>query len=652
MKRLLSRFPMSAGLILLLQFNTYATAEAGSSQWPVGTNVCQGNWKYKEYDSCESTAHGDDSNRPIYETNGEKCGYTQKEATCAYGNQVSRVVDTAYERNARNDSGYSAEEIAQLCLAKTQTINLEPNGQEWVEPGNISAIRADQGQECRSRDWKKKCQKWTKVLNLQCRIVVSRKIVGPSGSACGYVNDQPRNCVVGYQKVAKRSASCSTFKELTSPINTDATSLKADSWRFDFACSTADELADDTRSNFEHKYSKLLSLLESNIGTQEEEPLKGNLARLAQQAHATEAEKANIEKIVKKSSENLTKAEGVYFSANKDCASTSSGADFFFCTSKRITLDLGDAQKYSDLVNYTSMKFKFNYTFKCPVKRGNVSVNAHFNNTSIMLSPNADGVQQYIELPYSPKDGNLTIDFNTDPDSIVGNDCSFAAKSLDINIDTTLLAITLKKQISHFNELIDTRSSLGNAKQLPAKFSAIKSLKSQISNQMLDDILSCRTVAEKAGKVVEETCPLIDDHAKYCASSPVSDIPELQILLDKLRNNSCLLSDVDSALPASSPCFADSAVECITEVTKIEETINHSIQKNWLELSSIKKYLESHLAKLGERTTSASQILNILLNDLQESLESSTATVHTISAEQPNDIRPMLETKPSTRDKL
>ncbi|MBC7532846.1 MAG: hypothetical protein H7318_14835 [Oligoflexus sp.] len=611
-------------LYLIFVLTSFASVEghAQTSQWPAGINVCQGSWKYNEYNSCENEAHGPDQSRPIYSTGGA-CGYESKASTCFNGDEFSRVVDTPIEEIRRNDTGWETAEVQNICNSKSPGIAV--NSQEHIAAITIGFT--GQGQECRKRDWKKKCQAWTKKLNLSCHFVVNTKVNRPNAAACGTEVDlsRPVTCQTGLSNIIKHSASCGSFQELTAPRGLDATGLKAEDWRFGFTCPTGDDLIDGTLPDVKNKYSILLNLLAKAQGTEDETAIKSNLKSLAsiRADLLDDVEKENISRITNQTTVSANIELGTYFDANSDCASKADGSNWY-CNAKKVNLGLDKAIYFNDLINYTSLKLKFAYVFQCKASRGSLNVKANLNTTSLRLTPTSNEEEQYLEVAFNSKDSLSTLEFNPSDGFSSNPGCFFKSTRVEIDLDENLLKATLQSQIQQFNQLQSTKSKLNSAKQLPEKYSSIQTLKDDMANRILDTSMACRTVANSLNKDVDATCPVIENFAEYCKRKMEPSTPELQSILDKMHNDSCLLSDVEAALPAASPCLTDSSRQCLEEVNQVVESVEQAMIKSNVEFRKISDALKFEMQRVKPLSDEAYEKVRRIKEDIDQILLNSS----------------------------
>lgn len=599
-------------LLLLLVPSTVSLAQ--SSQWPAGVNVCQGSWKYNEYDSCESPDHGPDNNRPIY-TSGGSCGYGRKSATCWHGDEFSRVVDTPIVKIERNDTGWNTPEVQAICNSQSTAVGFNP--QERM--AGITIGHVNQGERCRSRDWKKKCQKWTKELYYSCHYVINTKVNRPNPDACGTEVDlgQPISCVTGYANIAKRSASCQSSKVLTAPPMTDATALKAENWRFGFSCPTGDDLTDGTIPDARQKYSTLLDLLATAKNTADEDPIVKNLERLlgTRESLLDESQKQNIKKIVDRSPLAQEVSLGAAFDSNTDCATKNDGSGWY-CKSKKVSLGLKNTNHLHDLVNFTAITYRLGYVFQCAARSGSISVKSTLNSNAVQLSSNSDGSEQVLVVPFNPKDGLASLDFTPDANFSPEGNCVFKVTINEIDVDENLLKNSVQAQLFHYGKMKETANKLESAQQLPEKYSTIGNLKEDLNTKFAEGVFSCRTVSSTIGKKSEEICPEIESAKAFCDQKPNLVEPEIQMILDGLKGNSCLLKNLEAALPSTSPCLNNSNVQCLNEVSQAADSLGQALSKIKSDLQKVSGALSQEMTRIEKASVDAFENLKRIKNDI------------------------------------
>ena len=270
----------------------------------------------------------------------------------------------------RNDTGWDTPEVQALCNAQSTTIGL--NGQERM--AGITIGHVNQGEECRQREKSpnaKKCRKWTKKLYYSCHFVINTKVNGPNADACdGYETDteKPIYNPQTFANANKRSSSCGTSQPVTAPPMTDATPLKAESWRFGFSCSTGDDLADGTIPDARQKYSTLLDLLVAAKNTADEATIVKNLELLlsTRESHLENDQKLNIKKILDKNPMSQEVSIGTVFDSREDCAVKNDGSGWY-CKTKKVSLGLKNTNHLHDLMNFTAITYRLGYVFQCSV---------------------------------------------------------------------------------------------------------------------------------------------------------------------------------------------------------------------------------------------------------------------------------------------
>ncbi|RYZ54781.1 MAG: hypothetical protein EOP07_15395 [Proteobacteria bacterium] len=603
-------------LSLLLLFVTTNVSFAQTSQWPAGGNVCQGSWKYNEYDSCESPDHGPDQNRPLPLT---LAGYGTKPKSCFHGDHFSRVVDTPIVEIRRNDTGWDTPEVQAICNAQSTTVGF--NAQERI--AGITIGHVNQGEECRQREKfpnAKKCRKWTKKLYYSCHFVINKKEFGENANECGGFETDTNKPLYNPQTFAntnKRSSSCGSSQLVTAPSMTDATALKTESWRFGFACSTGDDLADGTIPDARQKYSSLLDLLVASKNTAEEAIIIKNLQLLmsTRESLLEDSQKINIKKIA---DQNLVSQEvsiGTVFDSNEDCAVKNDGSGWY-CKTKKVSLGLKNTNHLHDLANFTAISYRLGYVFQCSARSGSVSVKSTLNSNAVQLSSNTDGSEQLLVVPFNPKDGLASLDFTPDANFAPEPNCIFKVTINEIDVDENLLKNSVQAQLFHYGKMKETANKLQSAQQLPEKYSTIGKLKEDLETKFVEGVFSCRSVSSTLGKKPEEVCPEIESSKAFCEQKPNLVEPELQMILDGLKGNSCLLKDLEAALPSSSPCLSNGNVQCLNEVSQAADSLGQALEKIRSDLQKVSGALSQEMTRVEKTSVDAFENLKRIKNDI------------------------------------
>jgi hypothetical protein len=262
---MIRNFRQTLGFFGLITFASSSQAlYAGEAlQWPAGPNVCQGIWSYSEYQSCEDATHGQDLNRPIVGIDGERCGYEKMQNSCWHGREYEGSFDMPEETIKRLDYPYTAEDKQAFCDSKARALPLADH--QLLGPVSVAASRqiwdcgVPEGSlgHCFNRRW---------IANITCRITIDHQIFGPSDSCGGYVDDtsRPKSCIVGYSNTNKKSPACASTS-LTTGRGTDASALMNENWRYNFSCSTGDDLPADNEDQVQNEHSLQQPGLGSNF---------------------------------------------------------------------------------------------------------------------------------------------------------------------------------------------------------------------------------------------------------------------------------------------------------------------------------------------------------------------------------------------------
>jgi hypothetical protein len=314
--------------LLACLISAHALHASEAMQWPAGPNVCQGTWSYSEYQSCEDASHGPDTNRPIVGTDGERCGYEKTQNSCWHGREYEGYFDMEQEKLPPRPRPYSDADLQSYCDNKARALPMA--GHQLLGP--VSVLPTYRGLAC--PDGSSSCQPLMFGAIIQCRIVIDHQIFGQSDECGAYIDDQarPKTCVVGYPNISKRSAACPT-SNLTTGRGTDASSLMNVNWRYNFSCSTGDDLPAETGEQVQKKYAFLVNRIQQTLdaGSPDFAPLLNGLAALLEKRSSS----LNVDQIayatkVTNSEIKLSKiADGVAFDVASECVSAGSDRSRF-----------------------------------------------------------------------------------------------------------------------------------------------------------------------------------------------------------------------------------------------------------------------------------------------------------------------------------
>ena len=554
MKQTGTKLRQTLALCSLISAYTAHAADSTSLQWPSGRNICTGAWSYFEVQECEHPDHGQDTSRPINETNGSRCGYEQKTASCWYGFNTLRTIETGIHSFDRDHDEYQADELREFCHSQIPAQSL--NEREVISAWDFEKV--DGHGECIGTKWFR-CDKWKIFVDIKCHYTVSGPIFGQHES-CGQIDDtsRPRTCAVGYHYNLKRSAQCPSLRRETTR-GFDRSSLAGDPALTDFSCSTADHLPAERPEHAQAKLAfitqKLWSLPSS--GHPDWPVLIQALKTLvsARSDMLSEKERSLANQLVDSSSRSVHNMnisnfgsgnQDPIFSTAKDCIELYSENIFRGCRNKLINLKIGQIDALRKLGTYANLSLKISYDNGCKVNTDDLKVRLITDATNQLLAPTDSGSVQWTQLVFNPSSQDPTITIDVNPAAKISSSCTIAVEHAEVILDVKLLEQYTDLLLSKL-ELINMAKSQLFVPSVGASVSDIvQKLDSQFSTVMTRHQFDCNEQAKAAGITVPAICQVSDDYSSICALNTVavSGIPTS--LIEKIHDDACMLSDLRS----------------------------------------------------------------------------------------------------------
>lgn len=568
--------------------------KASGAQWPAGMNVCEGTWSYSEYDSCEHSSHGLDTNNPIIaESDGAKCGYEQMPNSCWHGRETrpNSFVDTPSERLTSIDRPWRDTDFKSHCDRKASALALQP-GQLL---GTVSVLSAQiRGKVCTDFEGRD-CMIWQHRADVQCRINIDYQTFGPSDACGAYVDNplRPKSCTIGYRNINKRSSACSS-RSLTTGRKTDASSLMTESWRYGFACSTGDDMPVSTRAEVQKKYAFYTKRIQELDGpTNPDFPLliKGLETLVKEKSIDLDASQlAYAEKVVSSEIRSSKITSGTAFHAEADCVAYSPGRSRF-CPSKRLLFDFGDITHLFQITPYTSLAHKLKYTFACSIDNKALTVRLIEGDDVYSLAPTFDGTLQSTSVLFKSGSRPPQIELLADRSALFPDTCRLDIVASSLDLDPTLLLSSSNVLMSKIKLLANFKTQLDSAAQLPTMYNTVQTLKSRLDDQIFEDAFKCQDLAGTLGRDADSLCPLDETPEQRCLNPRPAESGELGVIMDRLHQNSCLYSELEKGLPTTVSCNQETNGSfCLAGVKKVAELAEREYQKS---LGSAKRLVDA-----------------------------------------------------------
>lgn len=618
---------MFFGLIATTCVLSATMVKAEAVHWPAGKNVCQGVWSYSEYQSCEDASHGPDLDRPIIAVNdGEKCGYDKKQNSCWHGREhhVHDFIDTALERVERDTRDWNAQELQAHCENKARAIQLRP--QQLL--GTVSVLSSNIFPKLCAELEGRICILWRFRAEIQCRINFDRQIFGPSDECGPYIDDlsKPRTCTVGHHNINKRSSACQSL-DLKTARSVNATLLMKEDWRHGFSCSTGDDLPAETPTEVHKKYNFLVKKIQETRDPSEadfEILTKALSALLSQRSqHLNQAQILYAQKVTSNEIKVSNLADGIAYDVAKECASNGSGLSRF-CPSKRILFDFGDISHLPRITPYTSLAHSLKYSFRCDANAKQLSVRLIEGDNEFLLAPTPTAVTQSTIMVHVPGQRPPQIEIIADRNALISDSCQLNIEWSSLDLDSTLLLTSTNNLLEKMGLLSSFKTGLDQAAQLPAKFIAVKALKSDVANKITENIFECQDLAVTAGKDPEALCPLNDNPKWACVNALLTEPGELGVVIKQMHENSCLYTDLEQGLPETLPC-STSGAQCLAGIQKVAAVAAEEYQKSRTSAESLQKALNQEWSRVALIEPDIAKKISIVINSLSEGLTGSPA---------------------------
>jgi hypothetical protein len=397
-----------------------------------------------------------------------------------------------------------------------------------------------------------------------------------------------------------------------------------ESWRYGFSCSTGDDLPASTKSDVQKKYSFLVKRIQELDG-----PSHPDFTLLIKNLDALVKEKPTdldatqlsyAEKVVSSEIKISKITEGAAFDVSQECVSYGSGKSRF-CPSKRMLFDFKDISHLVHITPYTSLAHKLSYSFACAIDNKSLTIRLIEGDDVYSLAPTLDAAMQSTSVLYKSGSRPPQIELIADRSAFFPDACKLNIISSSLDLDPTLLLSSSNILMSKIKLLADFKTQLDAAAQLPTMYKTVQTLKNRLSDQIFEDTFKCQDLAGAQGKDAEALCPLDETPEQTCRNSRPAEQDELGVVMDRIRENSCLHSELEKGLPETEACSqAGSGTSCLAGVKKVASLAEREYQKSLGAAERLTRALATEKARISAQQVDLIKKIGIVIDTLNKGL--------------------------------
>jgi hypothetical protein len=134
----------------------------------------------------------------------------------------------------------------------------------------------------------------------------------------------------------------------------------------------------------------------------------------------------------------------------------------------------------------------------------------------------------------------------------------------------------------------------------------------------MEDTFKCQDLAAAEA---DNLCPLNDQPARACKATVPLLSGELGFILDRIKQNSCLYSDLEQGLPATAPCASDGVNGlCLEGVKKAAEKAEMEYQKSRGAAERLMNALNIEKTRIGTRQIDLSRKIGLVIDAIKKGL--------------------------------
>jgi hypothetical protein len=319
---------------------------------------------------------------------------------------------------------------------------------------------------------------------------------------------------------------------------------------------------------------------------------------------------------------------GQVFSSAEDCIHDQARSIYWACQSKQVTLEIDAIDAYVKLNTYAGLSIKLSYDHGCNVASSDLKVRFTNGQSNLLLAPNIDGVMQTIVTSFDPSHDSSKITIDINPVARLNSVCRISIESVDLTVDVDRLQVFSNLIMSKLELLNETRLRLLEPANNQAVASLLDSLENSFSAGILEQQFKCQADAQSLRVSVPDICQVGADAGVTCLDKNSVSQGITPALLDKIREDSCLLVDLkvrkqaaqcESFTEPNPDNICPDRRRSILDFLNQELAMTYKQAKDLVEaLSSESNRLSAVNADLSHRVQLVIDSLKIRLNDLEE----------------------------------
>jgi hypothetical protein len=288
-----------------------------------------------------------------------------------------------------------------------------------------------------------------------------------------------------------------------------------------------------------------------------------------------------------------------------------------------MVFDFGDISHLPMIASYTSIAHRLRYSFPCLVPAGQLSVRLIGGDSEFSLAPTSDLSVQSTSIVYVPGLRPPQLEILPDRNALFPDSCQLTIQASSLDLDPTLLLSSSNDLIGKIKLLSNFKIDLDKASQLPERFKTVQTLKDDLANRIVEDVFKCQDLAIAIGRDPEPICPLNGDPTWVCRNDNPPEEGELGVLINRVRENSCLYRDLEQGLPETVPCSLTGGSPgnlCLAGIQKIASITEREYQKSRSSVEELIRSLDRERARIASKQPELERKIGIVVESLSKGL--------------------------------
>jgi uncharacterized protein YqkB len=288
---------------------------------------------------------------------------------------------------------------------------------------------------------------------------------------------------------------------------------------------------------------------------------------------------------------------------------------------------------------------KLNYSFPCAAGNRQLSVRLIEGDDDFSLASTATNVAQSTSIVFRLGSRPPQLEIMPDRNALLPDSCRLNINYSSLDLDPTLLLSSSNALIGKVRLLAEFKTRLNAESRLPERYKTVQTLKGRLNDQIVEDTFKCQDLASNGGIDADTLCPLNDQPTWACKTNIPPQTGELGFILDRIKQNSCLYSDLEQGLPGTVQCSKDGASSlCLEGVKKAAELAEMEYQKSRGAAKRLVDALSIEKTRIASRQAELAKKISLVMEALNKGLaETENPVTPPAGGETPGDGTPVAE---------